>query len=143
MYRSHWKSFFPYKGLPTMRYEAGQFLLTIIYTICTWIKINILYGQKSFLCFVFSLPSWTYVLYSSFKIPVFFYYYHLLRRSNCVKCTQPLWCIIYISRTHTTAKISFPHNCLYNLYLPLWSHPSNYMKLLNAHKTHFASNFVP
>ena len=105
------KVFFPYKDLHTLRYEAGQFLLTIIYTICTWIKINILYMDKKFfmrfLCLV--EPS-DYIHPSRSRIPQLLF--QLLKRNNCVKSTQPLWCIIYKSRTYATVRISFPHNCL-------------------------------
>ena len=95
------KVFLPYKGLYTLRYEAGQFLLTIIYTICTWIKINILYGHKDF--FYVASYGW-----KNQAIVLIMREVHTTQKHNCVKCTQPLWCIIYESRTYTTVKIYLP-----------------------------------
>ena len=70
------KVFLPYKGLYTLRYEAGQFLFNNhLHNLHLNQNQDPIWTKKFFMFCIFSLPTLTQLLYSSFTIPLFFYFY--------------------------------------------------------------------
>ena len=79
--------------------EIGQFSLTTIYTIYTWIKINILNGQRFYSSLLLERIRVLYWSCTILVVPV--------KSTFRVKCTRALWWVIY--KRIAVKNVYFPH----------------------------------